>query len=173
MLLPCPYCDEPVIEGADHCDACGHSLYETHLPEPQSEVELGLLTDRVSLFQRRRPILISSTMPIREVLRLLVDNHIGCVVIVEQGKLAGIFTERDALLKLGDRAAELGDRPVHEFMTKNVQALPASAKIAFALHRMDLGGFRHVPIVDDEGRPIGIFSVRNILDYLTQKLAAT
>jgi len=91
--------------------------------------------------------------------------------VVEQGKLVGIFTERDVLMKLNDRAAELGDRPVSQFMTETVQSLPATAKIAFALHRMDLGGYRHVPIVDDEGRPIGIFSVRDMLNYLTRKMA--
>lgn len=170
-MFKCPFCEESVIEGDDICGECGHSLYNTHLPEPQSEVELGLLTDRVSMFDSRWPLVIRPTMPVREVLRLLVDNRIGCVLIAENGKLAGIFTERDALLKLNDRAVELGDRPVGEFMTKNPQTLPATAKIAFAVQRMDLGGYRHIPIVDGDDRPTGVFSVRDILDYLTCKLA--
>ena len=74
-------------------------------------------------------------MPVLEVLRLLVDNKVGCVAVAEQGKLVGIFTERDALLKLGENAVSLGDRPVSEFMTPQVQALPPTAKIAFAVHR--------------------------------------
>jgi CBS domain-containing protein len=159
------------MEGADECEECGQPLTDLHLPMPASDVELSLLTDRLHGYTSRRPIVISPTMPIREVLRLLVDNRIGCLLVVEKGKLVGIFTERDVLMKLNDRAVQLGDRPVSEFMTSSVQALPATAKIAFALHRMDLGGYRHVPIVDDEGRPIGIFSIRDMLSYLTRKMA--
>jgi CBS domain-containing protein len=57
-------------------------------------------------------------------------------------------------------------------MTKNVQSLPPTAKIAFAVHRMDQGGYRHVPVIDENGKPLGVFSVRDILRYLTKKMAA-
>jgi CBS domain-containing protein len=172
MLLSCPYCHHDVIEGSDACDACGQPLTESHLPVPATAVERALLADRVSLFQGRQPLVVSPTMPVREVLRLLADNRVGCVVVADQGKLAGIFTERDVLLKLGDQAAELGNHPVSEFMTSQVESLPPTAKIAFAVHRMDHGGYRHVPVVNDAGEPVGIFSVRDILSYLTRKLAA-
>jgi CBS domain-containing protein len=56
-------------------------------------------------------------------------------------------------------------------MTTKVEALPPSAKIAFAVHRMDQGGYRHVPVLDEQGQAVGIFSVRDILSYLTRKLA--
>ena len=101
----------------------------------------------------------------------LLQFRIGCLLVVEPGELIGIFTERDVLLKLNDRTAELADRPVSEFMTKNPQSLPATAKIAFAVQRMDQGGFRHVPITGPDGRPVGVFSVRDILGYLTRKMA--
>src|SRR6476660_1338640 len=106
MNLPCPYCDSDVIEGADSCDACGQPLTESHLPIPATKVERALLSDRVRLFQDRRPVLVSPAMPVREVLRLLVDKKVGCVLVSDQGKLVGIFSERDALMKLGERAAE-------------------------------------------------------------------
>jgi CBS domain-containing protein len=172
MLLPCPYCDHEVIAGADACDACGQPLTESHLPVPATAVERALLSDRVRQFQGRKPLVVSPTMPVREVLRLLVDNKFGCVVVADQGKLVGIFSERDVLLKLGERAAEWGDRPVSDFMTKRVETLPPTAKIAFAVQRMDQGGYRHVPIVNEQGEAAGIFSVRDILGYLTRKLAA-
>src|SRR5258707_4146478 len=105
MLLPCPYCDNDVIEGADTCDACGQPLTESHLPVPATAVERALLTDRVELFKGRQPLVVSPTMPVREVMRLLADNKVGCVVVADQGKIVGIFTERDVLMKLGERAA--------------------------------------------------------------------
>jgi CBS domain-containing protein len=96
----------------------------------------------------------------------------GGVLVAEEGKTIGIFTERDVLMKLGDNASSLGDRPVSEFMTTKVESLPTSAKIAFAVHRMANGGYRHVPVVNEQGDTVGIFSVRDILSYLTKKLAA-
>jgi CBS domain-containing protein len=83
----------------------------------------------------------------------------------------GIFSERDALRKLGARAAEQSGRPVSELMTPNPQTLVADAKIAFAVHRMDLGGYRHVPIVDQQGELTGIISARDILRHLTDSMA--
>jgi CBS domain-containing protein len=172
-MLVCPYCDADVIEGADACEACGQPLTEFHLPVPATAVERALLTDRVRLFQGRQPIVVQPATPIREVLRLLADNRVGCVLVGENRKTVGIFTERDVLLKLGDKAIEYGSRPVSEFMTSKVESLPPSAKIAFAVHRMDMGGYRHVPIVNEHGETVGIVSARDILSYLTNKLAAS
>jgi CBS domain-containing protein len=172
MLLPCPYCGSDVIEGVDECESCGQTLTDTNLPLPATPVERALLKDRVKLLQNRPPLSVSPTMPVREVLRLLVDNKIGCVMVVEKGQAAGIFTERDALLKLGENPAEWADKPISDFMTANVQSLPPTAKIAFAVHRMDQGGYRHVPVVNDKGEPVGVFSVRDILRYLTKAMAA-
>lgn len=169
-LIQCPFCEADVIQGADLCEECGQSLAGFHLPVPASEVELALLTDRVSLFRSRPVLVVSPTMPVREAIRVLAYNKIGCVVVVEQGKVAGIFTERDALMKVNDRLDEVGDRTVAEFMTTKVESLPASAKVAFAVHRMDLGGFRHIPIVNENNEPIGLFSVRDILKYLERTM---
>ena len=55
-------------------------------------------------------------------------------------------------------------------MTARLECLEADAKMAFAFQRMDLGGYRHIPIVDDTGRLAGIISVRDILDYLTRMM---
>ena len=172
-LSQCPFCEAEVIEGADTCDDCGQSLAEFHLPNPASEVELALLTDRVSKLRGRPVLVISPSMPVREAIRVLAYNKIGCVVVVEKGQIAGIFTERDALMKVNDALATVGERPVSEFMTSSVECLPLGAKIAFAVHRMDLGGFRHVPIVNENNEPIGLFSVRDILNYLQRTMQAS
>jgi CBS domain-containing protein len=169
--MDCPYCDHPVIEGADHCDECGLPLDDRSLPPPQNAVELALLTDRVSLFEGRRPLLISDTLPVREAVKLLALNNIGCMLVIDKTELVGIFTERDVLMKIGDQLSTLGDKPVRQFMTAQIESLPVTAKVAFALHRMDLGGYRHVPILNELGRPVGIFSIREMLRYLTRVMA--
>ena len=101
----------------------------------------------------------------------MVDRRIGCIVIEQAGKPVGIFSERDALRKLNVDAAELASHPVSEFMTAQPQTLVSNAKIAYAVQRMDLGGYRHLPIVKDDGELVGIISARDIINYLTDKMS--
>jgi len=166
-MITCGLCDSENIDGAEICDNCGQPLVDAHLPPPANEVERRLLRDRVSLLAPQSPVTVVPTMPVGSVLRLMVERKIGCVVVAEEGKLLGIFSERDALLKINADAAALADRPVSQFMTPQPQTVTADAKIAFAVQRMDLGGFRHLPVVDDQGRLAGIISARDILRYLT------
>ena len=169
-MIVCPYCSGENIEGVDLCDECGQPLSESHLAPPSNEVEQGLLQDRVSVLDPKTPLTVKPSTPVREVLNLMVERKIGCVVVADGPKPLGIFSERDALRKLNARAAELGSQPVSKFMTANPQTLVAHAKIAYAVQRMDLGGYRHLPIVDDEGKLLGIISARDIINYLTSKM---
>ena len=168
----CPYCGGENIEGVDQCEECGQSLADMHLEGPLLQVEQSLLTDRIGLLDPKTPITVAADTPIGEVLRLMVDKSVGCLIVVDGKDPVGIFSERDALLKLNVDASRLSDRPVSEYMTTNPQTLEGTAKIAFAVQRMDLGGYRHLPIVGDEGQLTGIISVRDILRYLTEHLAA-
>ena len=139
-------------------------------PIPATEVERSLLNDDVQALRPPVPVVVKPETPVREVLQLLVEKSIGCVLVADQGRPVGIFSERDALVKLNCRATELGDRPISEFMTSNPESLQKTAKVAFAVQRMDLGGFRHVPIVDNDRTLTGIISVRDILRYLTARM---
>ncbi|MCA9165459.1 MAG: CBS domain-containing protein [Planctomycetales bacterium] len=170
-MIVCPFCDAENIPGADHCVACGQSLSELHLPEPATEVEHALLKDRVRVLAPKTPVCVAPRTPVRDVIRTLIDKQIGSVLVVENDRVVGIFSERDALMKLNTEAVTLGDHPVSEFMTASVRTLVESAKIAFAVKEMDLGGYRHLPVVDADGKPTGIISVRDILRYLEEKQA--
>jgi CBS domain-containing protein len=170
-MIHCPYCGSENIEGDDECAACGQPLDDTHLAPPNSEVERSLLRDRVSVLGPKRPITVAPTTPVGDVLRLMVERRIGCVVIADGNRPIGIFSERDALRKINVEAADLAARPVREFMTPHPQTLVADAKIAFAVQRMDLGGYRHLPIVGERGELVGIISARDILRHLTDNMA--
>lgn len=170
-MITCPFCSAENIEGADTCEACGHSLSELHLPAPANEVEQALLQDRVADLKPKAPVSVSADKTLGDTLHELVEKSIGCVLVVEEEKLVGIFSERDALMRVGGNAAEWADRPIRDFMTPKPQALQADAKVAFAVHSMDLGGYRHVPIVNGDGVAEGIVSVRDILGFLSQKMA--
>jgi len=170
-MIQCPYCGIENTEGADDCAECGQPLGDTYLSPPQSEVERSLLRDRIGVLAPKRPITVASTSPVGDVLRLMMEHGIGCVVVTDGQRTVGIFSERDALRKLNTEAPDLAARPVGEFMTPNPQTLVADAKIAFAVQRMDLGGYRHLPIVGERGELVGIISARDILRHLTVNLA--
>ncbi len=140
--------------------------------KPTSPVEQLIETDRIGSLELKDCLPVPPDMKIEAVLQLLVENAVGCVLVVEDDEVIGIFSERDALMKLNTDFAKLGDRPVSEFMTPRPQTLTEKDKIAFALHRMDVGGFRHVPITR-EGKAWHILSVRDILSYISDRLVGS
>ncbi len=170
-MVHCPDCGHDNIDGEEWCAKCEQPLVEAARRTRASEVERRVLRDTIRRLAPREPLVVSPETPVGDVLKLLVDRNIGCAVVVSDRKLVGVFTERDALLKLNVRAAELSGRPVSEFMTSSVEVLELDDRIAFALHKMDLGGYRHIPILQ-EGRVIGIISVRRILNYIAAALGA-
>jgi len=132
-------------------------------PRPSGRVlDAGMLRQPVRVLSPRPPITLRGDASIREVIRVMRQERIGCVLVVEADVLVGIVTERDLLLKLeGDL-----DQPVSALMTPDPETLTDDAPIAWALNKMSVGGFRHVPLVDAASRPIGIVSVKDIVDYL-------
>ena len=165
----CPYCNHENIDGADECEKCNQSLSSLSKPRPGSETERRITKDRIRQLVPREPIIVRPDTPTGEVLRQLAGRSVGCAVVVRDHEVVGIFTERDALTKLSVDAGQLADRPISEFMTAPVETLELEDPVAFALHKMDFGGYRHVPILN-EGRITGVISVRDILNHITAAL---
>ena len=170
-MMICPYCQAENIEGADECVDCGESLIDLSVRVPASSVEADLLRDRIERLWPKSPSTVTPDTPVGQVLKKMVDETIGCVMVVDAGKLVGIFSERDALMKLNTDAPRLLSRPISQFMTQGPVTLETNDKIAFALHKMNVGGYRHIPILF-EGKLAGVISIRDILRYLTERIAA-
>lgn len=172
-MITCPFCGAENIEGADLCDECEHSLTDVGVREPATAVERGLLRDRIEILQPRKPLSVKPDATVGETLKMMMARGIGCLCIVDGDRLLGIFSERDALLRLNVDASKMLGRPISEVMTVNPATLKSGDKIAFALQRMNVGGFRHLPILDEDDRLIGVISIRDILTYLTERIAAS
>ena len=82
--------------------------------------------------------------------------------------LTGIFTERDILLRIINRGRNPATVTLQEVMVAEPESLPCEASIAWVLNKMSVGGFRHVPAVEDEGRPVAIVSVRDVVQFLVE-----
>jgi len=165
----CPNCGQPLLEGEETCEKCLQSVAHLYRQTPRSELEQSVTRERIAILQPNAPLAVTPDTSVGAVLQLMFERSIGCVVVMDHERLAGIFTERDALLRLDIDAPDLLTRPISEFMTSKVESLDAQDKIAFALHKMDLGGFRHVPITQ-QGKVVGIISVRDILRYMTNAI---
>ena len=165
----CPDCRHANIPGADSCEQCGQSLSPQSTPNPTSALERQIVKDSIDTLSPKDAVTIESTATVGEALKTLVNKGIGCLLVTKGEQVVGIFTERDALLKINADVDKAVDRPVSEFMTPEPSSLKSTDRIAFALHRMDLGGYRHVPILD-ENLPSKIISIRDILQYMTDRL---
>lgn len=130
------------------------------------DIESVLAEDTLADVLHGPPLSIDASASLADALRLMREQRRGYVLAIESGQLAGIFTERDVLMKVAGNPLNLERTPVSAYMTRDPVTLPASAGVAFALNHMIIEGYRHVPIVDDEGRPVGVVSMRDIIEYL-------
>jgi len=164
--MRCPACDHPNPPGADECERCLTPLASLDVPTPHGPVETSLLNDPVSVLDPRPPVTVSADAALGQAVREMIDKRVGALLVTgASGELVGILTERDFLAKV---AGESGydHLPVARFMTPAPETVAPTDILAFALGKMDTGGYRHLPVVAN-GRPVGVISVRDVLRHLT------
>ncbi len=105
---------------------------------------------------------------VKEVLAAMNEQHCHNALILRGGKLAGIFTDRDVLMKIADNPETL-EQPVGELMTTEVVTISKAATAADALALMSLKHIRNVPVVEDDGSVVGNFTHFSVLDFLAEK----
>ena len=112
------------------------------------------------------PITVPEKTPLREVAKLMCENKIGSVLIVgSDGKLRGIVTERDVTCA-ASKENDVCQMPVWEFMTPDPAVVYETSPISEVIEKFSELGVRHLPVVDKEGRPVGVISVRDVLALL-------
>ena len=104
---------------------------------------------------------------IGEAVEIMQKNKIGSVLITDDdGVLKGIVTERDILMKVTGLITDLKGTAITQIMTADPVTLKEDDKVAYVMNNMHVGRFRHVPIVDDDEKPIGIVSIRDVVDFI-------
>ena len=101
-------------------------------------------------------------MTVADAARLMRERKVGAILILRDGRLTGIFTERDALFRVVAESRDAGRTQLAEIMTRDPRTIHPDRPFPDALHLMHGGGFRHVPVVEDE-RPVGMISARDAL----------
>jgi CBS domain-containing protein len=102
-------------------------------------------------------------MTVRAACRLMAEKRIGAMLVVESNKIVGIFTERDALNKVLATGVDPDATTLAQVMVSNPMTIRSDKPLGFALAMMADGGFRHVPVVDENGAPLGMVSARDAL----------
>jgi len=135
------------------------------------DIELNLTTETVDHASPSRPVCVRRDMPLGEAFRQMRNQSPGCLLVCEEGVLVGIFTERDAL-RIMAKGGDL-DVPLEKVMIHSPATVGAQATVAAAIRKMSSGGYRRLPIVDGQGRPVGVVEVSGIVHYLVQHFPKT
>ena len=165
----CSACGHDNIPGADHCEQCSQTLTEVPANAGASSEGGGLLDRPLLELNPSRPECVERDTSLAKVIARLKGRNVGCVLITDSGgELIGIFTERDVLYRVVGLIDDPERIPVESLMTPDPTTLKASDPISRAFHMMGLHGFRHVPIVDDDARPVGLISLRDIVSFMEE-----
>ncbi|MEK6530287.1 MAG: CBS domain-containing protein [candidate division NC10 bacterium] len=133
------------------------------------KLEGALLNDAVNLLAPSEPICLPATATVHEAITKMLANRRAAVVIVDgDGRLIGIFTERDVLTRVVGQSRDVQGTTLAEVMTRDPEALSPRDRICFAVNRMNNAGYRTVPLVDAERRPIGIVTVSDVVKWLAE-----
>lgn len=111
----------------------------------------------------RSLVTASKDMTVRAACRHMTERKIGAMLVVDGNRIAGIFTERDALNKILSAGLDPDATCLEQVMVRDPQTIGADKPLAYALYMMAEGGFRHVPVVDRGGVPVGMVSARDAL----------
>jgi CBS domain-containing protein len=164
----CPTCGTDNLPGNETCDNCQQDLTPLDRPTANNRVERSLMEDPVSALRPRTPVTVAASALVRDAIATMLEHDLGAVLVVAtDGKLVGILSERDLLKKVAVLPDPYEDLNVEDVMTAGPETVTATDTLAFALHKMDIGGYRHMPVLAD-GKPSGVISVRDLLRHITR-----
>lgn len=132
-----------------------------------ADIQANLRSETVEQVPSSPPCCVAKCTSLRDVFALLKEHsHSGVLVCNDEGRLEGIFTERDALRMMHRRPD--WKTPVEQFMTPNPTTLSPDSPISKALLKMAFGGYRRLPIVDEANRPLAVINVSGLLHYIDE-----
>jgi CBS domain-containing protein len=164
----CPSCCHKNLPGDDLCRHCKQPLTPFDLPQPENPVERSVMFDQVKSLKQHPPVTIDQAATIGHAMELMSAANVGAVLVVDDaGRLLGIFSERDLLKRIAGLQDGYRTLPITQFMTARPECVTTTDTLNFVLQKMDAGGYRHVPVLED-GKPVSIISARDMLRFVTR-----
>jgi CBS domain-containing protein len=116
-----------------------------------------------SVMQRRKVLKAARETLVSKAAKLMAKKNVGAIMVVEDDRLVGIFTERDVVFRVVARGLDPQATRLTDVMTRAPHTVDPEKPFGYALLVMQEKGFRHLPVVED-GKPIGIVSSRSAMD---------
>lgn len=126
-----------------------------------------LREEKVRAVARREPLIVEAGASLGETLEAMQRGRGECVLVCREGRLEGIVTERDVLLKVLGKELDTA-QPVEDLMTRNPETASCETTVPVALQMMERGGYRNLPLVDDEGRIVGLLRQQDVIEYVAE-----
>ena len=124
-----------------------------------------------SVMERGKRLVAPPETTVVKAAKLMAKKNVGAVMVVEGGRIVGIFTERDAVFRVIAAGLDVATTRIGEVMTADPICVPPDEIFGRALLLMHDHGFRHVPVVEN-GEPVGIVSSRSALDPEMEEFTA-
>lgn len=159
----CPACGHENLQGVDECENCGFDLRTVDIPAPSTAFEAELVAMPLSAMRHHTPLTIAPDASAAEAVRQMQQAGAGCLIVEDDSGVRGILSERDLVMKLPE--GRLDATRVIDLMTPDPVVLRPDDSVAVAIHKMAVGGFRHIPLVEN-GRATGIVSARDVFHHI-------
>jgi len=105
---------------------------------------------------------------VEKVVQVLQKHKLSALLVIQHDRLLGIVSKRDLLRRTAGHETKLSALKALDVMTANPEIVKANDPLSFAVNKMAMGGFRHLPVISEEGNPIGIISIQDVLSFLAQ-----
>jgi CBS domain-containing protein len=126
-----------------------------------------LLNVTVEVLDPPKPLCVSPEAMAEGVIMGMGQRNHGCVLVTKDDVLVGIFTERDVIRKVVG-IVDPKTTPIGALMTRDPEAISFHDRIAVVLNKMTVGGFRHVPLVDIRHHPVGVLSMKDLVEFFVE-----
>ena len=133
----------------------------------EDELERSLVEDSVTSIPHEDYLKLPASATVSDALEAMSEANDACVVVVDDdGKAVGIFSERDVLTRVACEGGDFHDKPLSDVMTAEPVVVHSDESPARVLNIMVTGGFRHMPVLDESDRVIGMIGARRLTAYL-------
>jgi CBS domain-containing protein len=167
MPTTCPSCGFKNIEGVDECENCGADLRTVDLPKALTKLEKTVMELPLTALEMTKVHSVSPQTTVEDAVHTLNRQKLDILEVVEGDKLVGLLSVRDIVTRVGTNYREKMALPIRQFMTPNPETLAPEVPITFAINKMDVGGYRHVPVVQGD-RMIGVVSSRDVIHHIVK-----
>ncbi len=170
--MKCPSCGIDNLPGEDSCDQCLHSLMQRDIPQLKKgeTIQNIMMTAPISEIITGADLLVAKTSDsVQKVIEIFRQYDKDCVLVFKKKKFVGIVSQRDLLHRAAGKHKDLAKVTVESIMTPNPEYVSAEDPIAYVVNKMAVGGFRHVAVLAEDGTPITIMTIRDVLCYLDRR----